>query len=101
MTHYVYLHYFAPAQSTVTVPDNLIGDPATEEESDTPEDDTSPDQSDPDAEQADTSERGSTEPGQPAIIQTAQSPLAKRIIPPPRRWSFIRASRTSTKDLKR
>ena len=59
MTHYVYLHYFAPAQSTVTVPDNLIGDPATEEESDTPEDDTSPDQSDPGAEQADTSERGS------------------------------------------
>ena len=27
---YVYLHFFAPAQSTVTVPDNLIGEENSE-----------------------------------------------------------------------
>ena len=56
---YIYLQYFAPAQSTVTVPDNLIGDSVPAEESSTPAENTPPAESEPDTEQTDAAESGS------------------------------------------
>lgn len=56
---YIYLEYFAPAQTTATVPDNLIGDSVPAEESSTPAENTPPAESEPDTEQTDAAESGS------------------------------------------
>lgn len=51
---YIYLQYFAPAQATATVPDNLIGDSSQTDADGTPTENTPPAESGPDTE--DTSE---------------------------------------------
>lgn len=59
---YIYLEYFAPAQTTATVPDNLIGDSVPAEESSTPAENTPPAESEPDTEQTDAGENGNASP---------------------------------------
>ena len=53
---YIYLQYFAPAQATATVPDNLIGDSDRTDADSTPAENMPPAESGPDGEQS-----GSTE----------------------------------------
>ena len=48
---YIYLQYFAPAQATATVPDNLIGDSDRTDADGTPAENTPPAGSGPDGEQ--------------------------------------------------
>lgn len=55
---YIYLEYFAPAQTTATVPDNLIGDSGQTDADGTPTENTPPAESEPDTEQTEAGENG-------------------------------------------
>lgn len=70
---YIYLQYFSPAQTTTTVPDNLIGDNVPAEESSTPAENTPPAESEPDTEQTDAAESGSAS-GSSGTGTTASNP---------------------------
>ena len=59
---YIYLEYFAPAQTTATVPDNLIGDSGQTDADGTPTENTPPAESRPDTEQTEAGENGNASP---------------------------------------
>lgn len=92
---YIYFTYFAPAQSTVTVPENLIGKDTQPGETSAPagSDAKSPASAvgNVSAEQSFTSEPGSI---------SAASSLHKRTSPKLPSWSCTRASRALTSSLR-
>ena len=77
---YFYLHFVTPAQATIEVPDNLIGDETSSNVSDMSEENTPPIAGEPDtgetnAEQSDTTESGGTSSVQSAQPDKPSSPV--------------------------
>ena len=63
---YIYLQYFAPAQTTATVPDNLIGDSGQTDADSSPTENTPPAESEPDTEDTGDGETDAPENSSPA-----------------------------------
>ena len=70
---YIYLEYFAPAQTTATVPDNLIGDSGQTDADGTPTENTPPAESEPDTEDASNGQTDAPANSSPADSGTADS----------------------------
>ena len=70
---YIYLEYFAPAQITATVPDNLIGDSGQTDADSAPTENTPPAESGPDTEDTSNGQTDAPESSSPADSGTAGS----------------------------
>ncbi len=70
---YIYLEYFAPAQITATVPDNLIGDSNRTDADSTSTENTLPAESGPDMEDTSEGQTDAPENSSPADSSTADS----------------------------
>lgn len=70
---YIYLQYFAPAQATATVPDNLIGDSSQTDADSAPTENTLPAESGPDTEDTSEGQTDAPENSSPADSSTADS----------------------------
>ena len=90
---YVYLHFFAPAQSTVTVPDNLIGEENSESQK-KPAENSSQSEIIPLTD-------GESVSGQTDVAGNSSKTATRlRTSPSPLSWNYTRADRVPTSALK-